>query len=112
MTLSPFWIAFWTFAILYFNACLFVIARKTTTPNAWLAWVPVVNLGYMVYLSGRPVWWTLGLFVPFLNLLVLALVWNRIIEKRRGAPSTAGWTMVVPVLNYMVMTRLAFHEQA
>lgn len=112
MTMSPFWMGFWAFAIVYFCVCLFVIAQKTKTPAAWLALVPVVNLGYMVYLSGRPLWWTLGLFVPILNLVVLVLVWNKIIEKRRGQPSTAGWTLIVPVLNYLVMTRLAFHEEA
>jgi len=111
MTMSPFWMGFWAFAIVYFCVCLFVIARKTETAHAWLAWVPILNLGYMVHLSGRPVWWTLGLIVPVLNLVVLWLVWNGIIERRRGVPSTAGWTLLIPVLNYLVLTRLAFHDE-
>ena len=109
---SPAWIAFWVFCVVYFSMCLFVIARKTEMPNAWLGWVPIVNLGFMVALGKRPLWWTLGLFVPVLNLGVLWLVWNGIIERRRGTPSTAGWMLLVPVLNYLVMTRLAFHDQA
>ena len=110
--LSPLMIGFWIFVYVYFAFCLQVIGKKTNTSNDWLAWLPIVNLFYMLQIAGKPMWWVLGLCVPLVNLVFLVLIWNAIIEKRRGAPSTAGWTMIIPVLNYLVLTRLAFHDEA
>ena len=28
----------------YTSACLMIMAQKTNTPNAWMAWFPVLNL--------------------------------------------------------------------
>ena len=96
---------------LYFALCLQVIGKKTNTPDDWLAWIPFVNLYYMIRISGKPDRWVLFLFVPFWNLFLLAQVWDAIIEKRRGQPSTDGWLLLIPVLNYLVLTRLAFVDE-
>jgi len=33
------------------------IATKTNTENAWLAWIPVVNLILMLNIAKKPIWW-------------------------------------------------------
>lgn len=105
------WIAIGTAVYLYFAWCLQIIGNKTRVGDAWLAWVPVVNLYYMVRIAGRGPAWFLLLWVPIVNLYALTVIWNDIIERRRGAPSRAGVLMLVPVLNYMILTRLAFADE-
>lgn len=33
--------------------CLHIIANKTNTPNAWLAWIPIANIYLMCKVTGR-----------------------------------------------------------
>ncbi len=107
---NPWMVGFIVFAVVYFSWCLQIIARKTETANDWLAWVPLVNIFYMVMVARKPLWWGLMLFVPVVNLAFLVMTWSAI-ALLRNKPAWAGYFMVIPVLNYMVLTRLAFHEE-
>ena len=40
---------------IYFSLALMTIAKKTNTPNAWLAWIPVVNMYLMAKIGSVPV---------------------------------------------------------
>ena len=104
-------IAFWTFAVLYFSWCLQIIARKTSVANDWLAWIPVVNLFYMVRMADRPYWWALLLFVPVVNLYALCNIWG-VIAQKRNRPGWVGILMLIPVVNYMTLTNLAIRDEA
>ena len=37
----------------------------------WLGIIPLVNVFIMIKLSGRPAWWTLLVFIPVINVLIL-----------------------------------------
>lgn len=96
------WLLVWLPVYIYLSWALMVIAQKTSTPNAWLAWIPIGNLYLMTQIAGVP-WWTMLVFllspIPILNLGILAVSiwwWLKIAEKR-GMP---GW--------YGVLTALAF----
>ncbi len=103
------WGAFGAFIYVYFAWCLAVIGQKLEDDATWMAWVPILNIYYMVRLAARPAWMFLVLWVPVVNLWALVTVWGDIAE-RRNKPRWAGFFMLVPVLNYMVLTRLAFVE--
>ena len=105
-----FHIIFWTFAALYFSWCLQLIARKTETSKDWLAWVPVINIFYMVQVARLPMWWALLLFVPVVNLYALYVIWGDI-AKLRNRPAWVAVFMLIPVLNYMTMTNLALKDR-
>jgi len=51
---------------LFIAFMLFLIARKTNTAMAWLAFIPIANLWLMVHIAGKPVWWLAAIIVPFL----------------------------------------------
>ena len=38
----------------YISYSLYAIAKKTNTPNAWLAWIPVANLFLMLMIAKKP----------------------------------------------------------
>ncbi len=104
------WTAVTVFAVLYFSWCLQVIAKKLGTPDDWMAWVPLLNIYYMVLVARKPAIWALYMFIPIVNLYFMVQIWCEIAELR-GRPRFAGYLMLVPVLNYMVMTRIAFLEE-
>lgn len=81
------------------------IASKTSTPNGWFAWIPIMNLILHCDIAKKPRWWTLimililavpiaGLIAAFVMYIIL---WMRIAEAR-SKPGWLGLLMLVPVL--------------
>ena len=64
------------FAIMYVFVALALmnIAKKTNTPNGWLAWVPIANVYLMTQVAKVSGWYTAGLllaFIPFIGSLAM-----------------------------------------
>src|SRR5712692_7711488 len=59
----------------YFAVMLTILARKSRTPNAWLAWVPFGNLCLMCRIGQRPAGWAILLLIPLVNLVMGVIVW-------------------------------------
>ncbi|MBC7910211.1 MAG: hypothetical protein H7Y30_06910, partial [Pyrinomonadaceae bacterium] len=91
---------------LYFGFALMLLARKTETPGAGLAWLPIGNLFLMCKIARRPGWWTLLLLIPVLNLFFIALIWMSIAEVC-GRPAWIGGLAAVPVLGLIAPLYLA-----
>lgn len=49
------------------------IAKRTNTPNAWFAWIPLLNLILMLQIAKRPMWWLVFFLVPFINIVGVVL---------------------------------------
>lgn len=93
----------------YAAVCLQRIARKTNTENAWLAWIPIANF-YLWYLIAKPaIWWFILLFIPYANIVAMAVIWMGIAEARKK-PKWIGVLMLVPIVNLVAMGYLAFSE--
>ena len=43
--------------------------------KAWEAFVPVYNAVILMKIINRPVWWTVLLFLPVVNLIMFAVIW-------------------------------------
>lgn len=96
-------------AYLFFSFCLFKIAKKCCVDNAWLAWVPIVQIVPMLQSGGKPIWWIILFFIPLVNIVMGVLVWMGISE-RRGKPSWIGILVIVPIIGLFVPIYLAFSE--
>jgi len=84
------------------------IAKKTGTPNGWMAFVPILNLVLMCQCAGKPGWWFILLCIPLVNIIIMIIVWMAIAENC-GRP--AWWGVViglVPLVNLILMLVLAF----
>ncbi len=93
---------------LFFAWCLYLICKKCQVENAWLAWIPIVQIVPMVQAGGKPLWWILIIiFVPLVNIVFSVLLWMAISE-RRGKPSWVGILTIVPIVNLFVLPYLAF----
>jgi hypothetical protein len=58
----------------YMALALSTIAKKTNTENAWLAWIPIVNIVLMLNIAKKPVWWIILCFIPLVNIVILVIV--------------------------------------
>ena len=103
----------WTFSSLAFYVysaiTLMFIAKKTGTSNAWMAWIPILNIYLMCKIAGKSVFWILLFLLPVVNIVALVLLWAAI-AQRLGRPGWWGILMLIPVLNFVLMGILAFSK--
>ncbi|MBU2535874.1 MAG: DUF5684 domain-containing protein [Chloroflexota bacterium] len=101
---------FWGLAIYVWLALtLHIIANKTGTRNAWLAWIPIANLYLTCKVAGHSGWWTILFFIPLVNIVLGVIVWMGIASARKH-PSWLGILMIIPVVNLIIPGILAFTE--
>ena len=93
----------------YIALTLQTIAAKTNTPEGWMAWIPFANLYLMCRIAGKPAWWIVLFFIPFVNLVIGILVWMGIAEARQK-PAWLGVLMIVPIANLIIPAHLAFSD--
>lgn len=94
---------------LYMALALQTIAEKTETPNAWLAWIPLVNIFLMLSVAKKPAWWFLLFLIPLVNVIIAVIVWMAIASARRK-PDWWGILMIVPLVNLAIPGYLAWSD--
>ena len=90
----------------YFAICLATIARKTGTPNTWMAWIPLLNMLLVCRVAKKPGWWILLLLVPLINIAVGIVLWMEV-ARARGKSPVLGVLILVPLVNLVVPAMLA-----
>lgn len=88
---------------------LMTIAKKTDTPNEWMAWVPILNIVLMIQIAGLELWYIVLCFIPCVNLFAFIYIWWKVAEAR-DKPGPIALLMLVPVLNLAVPLYIAFSE--
>lgn len=102
-----FWFLMTLFFYVYGSIVVMLIAKKTNTSNAWMAWIPILNLYLLCRAAGKSIIWFIMFFFPFINIVAMVIVWSAIAEKR-GKPGWWGLLMLVPVANIVIPAILAF----
>jgi hypothetical protein len=92
---------------IYMAICLMKIAKKTGTDNAWMAWIPILNLLLLLQIAKKPIWWIILFFIPLANIVFIVLLWMAV-AKALGKPEWLGILMIVPIANLIVPGYLAF----
>ena len=73
----------------YFALCHMKIAKRTNTPNAWMAWVPIAQIILMLQVAKKPIWWIIMFLIPVVNIVFGVLVWMAV-AKTLGRPEWMG----------------------
>ena len=94
----------------YFSLCLFLIAKKLNVPSPWTAWVPIVNIWTLVQAAGKPGWWVILFFIPFVSFFVIVYIWMCITENL-GRNKWLGLLLLIPLIGLVFMGVLAFSKQ-
>ncbi|HJN19161.1 MAG TPA: DUF5684 domain-containing protein [Armatimonadota bacterium] len=90
----------------YFGITLMIIAKKSNTQGAWLAWVPIGNIVLMFMIGRRPGWWIVLLFVPLVNVVIGVLMWMSMAASR-GKPAWTGALALLPGIGVFIPIYLA-----
>lgn len=93
----------------YLAFSLQVIAKKTNTEKAWIAWVPIANLLLMCDIAKRPFWYVILLLFPIVNLVIFIILWREI-AIARNKPGWWGVLVLIPIVDIIVPGYLAFSE--
>lgn len=107
MVAFVFFLAFYVYGAI----CLQMIAKKTNTPNGWLAWIPIANIVLMLNIARKPVWWIVLCLIPVVNLVMVVIIWMAI-AKVLNKPEWWGILTIVPVVNLIVPGYLAFSSDS
>jgi hypothetical protein len=83
------------------------IACKTGTENGWLAWIPIANLYLMCMIADKPAWWMFLCFIPYANIIFIAILWMGIADARHK-PAWLGLLILLPIVNLIIVGYLAF----
>lgn len=59
--------------VIFYLASMWRIFEKAGE-SGFLAIIPIVNIFFMVKIAGKPGWWIILLFIPFVNIIVAFLV--------------------------------------
>ena len=91
------------FMVVYLAVILLIVASmwkvftKAGEPG-WAAIVPIYNLVVLLKISGKPVWWILLMLIPFVNIIVLALVTISLAKNfGKGAGFGLGLLFLAPI---------------
>lgn len=93
----------------FVSYCWMVIAQKTGTPNAWFAWIPILNLVLMLNIAKKPVWWIILFLIPLVNFIIMILAMVGVCEAR-GRPGWYAILFIIPVVNIGLLGYLAFAD--
>jgi len=92
---------------LYFTFAMYKMAQKLNTPNAFFAFIPILQIWLLCEMAGKSPVWILGLLVPFVNIIVGAILWIEV-AKNLGKSPALGFLMIIPFINFISVGILGF----
>ncbi|HIK04539.1 MAG TPA: hypothetical protein IGS40_07455 [Trichormus sp. M33_DOE_039] len=100
----------WLFIYLFTSYCFYKIYQKLGESNAWFAWVPILNYWIMLKAGDQSPYWTIGLVIPFVNLvaLIFLLIAFVNIVKKLGKNPWLILLMIIPIVNFVILYNFAF----
>ena len=99
----------WALIYCYIAFSLQTIAQKVGVDNAWLAWIPIIQLCIVFMAGGKPWWWILFLPILPVFIIIAIIAWMGVAEAR-NKPSWLGILMIVPIANLILPGYLAFAD--
>ena len=92
------WLAIVVLAI----ASLWMIFQKAGKPG-WAAIIPIYNTIVMLEIAGKPIWWIILLFIPFVNFVVGIIVILALAEKFGKGTGFALGMIFLPIIFFPIL---------
>lgn len=99
MTLFQWFLLFLAVQVVHFLATWKLYQKAGRKP--WEAAVPIYNAIVLMKIINRPTWWTILLFVPVINLIIIPVVWVEIIRSF-GKNTTADTVLVLATFGFYI----------
>ena len=81
---------------------LWKLFEKAGKPG-WAAVIPIYNTCMLIDIAGKPIWWILLMFIPFVNLVVGILVMVELAKKFGRGTGTAIGLIFLPMLFLLIL---------
>jgi hypothetical protein len=101
---SPVFIICWLAFIVFIIAAQWKVYTKAGQPG-WACIIPIYNIYIMTKITGKPGYWTLLLFIPFVNIVILIWLYN-MLSKSFGKDE--GFTVGLLLLGFIFFPILGF----
>jgi hypothetical protein len=98
-----FWVCWFVFVILMI-AALWKVFTKAGQPG-WAAIVPILNTYFLCKIAGRPGWWVILMFIPFVNLIIWIIL---CIDVAKSFGKGAGFGIGLLLLPFIFFLILGF----
>lgn len=86
---------------IYVGIVLTLLAVKSNTRNAWLAWIPIANAFLLCVIARRSMATFILLLIPLVNLIAGVVLWMSVAENR-GKPSWTGALVFIPIVGFLI----------
>ena len=97
----------WLVVAAVFIASLWKIYTKAGQPG-WAAIVPIYNVIVLMNIVGRPVWWVVLMFIPFVSIIIAIIV---CIDLARSFGKDMGFAIGMVLLSFIFLPMLAFGDE-
>ena len=105
-TISPIFMIIWLAVVVLMIASMWKIFTKAGQPG-WASLIPIYNIYVWCKIVGRPGWWVLLFFIPFVN-FVIAIILGIDLAKSFG--KGVGFGIGIILLGIIFLPILAFSE--
>ena len=78
---------------------------STAGKPGWACLIPIYNLVVMLQIGGRPIWWLILMFVPFVNLIIALMIG---IDIAKAFGKGAGFGLGLTFLGFIFYPILGF----
>ena len=99
MTIFQWFVFFLVLQVIHFLATWKLYQKAGRKP--WEAAVPVYSVIILIKIINRPTWWTILLFIPVINLIMIPVVWVETIRSF-GRNSTLDTVLVLVTLGFYI----------
>ena len=91
---------------IFFIACLWKVFAKAGQPG-WASIIPLYNTYILLKIVGRPGWWLLLFFIPFVNLVVVIMV---MLDLAKSFGRSGAFAIGLILLSIIFLPILAFGD--
>ena len=102
--MSPALIIIWLAFVVFFIACIWRIFTKAGQPG-WASLIPFYNYYVLLKIVGRPGWWLILYFIPFVNFIIFIIV---AIDLAKSFGKGGGFAVGSIFLPFIFLPILAF----
>jgi hypothetical protein len=88
--------------IILMIAAMWKIFTKAGKPG-WAAIIPIYNTIVLLEVVGKPIWWFLLMFIPFVNFIILIIVDLELAKKFGQSTGFAIGLILLPVIFYPIL---------
>jgi hypothetical protein len=92
----------WLAVLVLMIAATWKIFVKAGEPG-WAAIIPIYNFIVLLKIAGKPLWWIILLFVPFVNLIILILVYVALARNFGKGAGFAIGLLLLPIIFFPLL---------